>query len=1025
MNGTKPHDVDCAQLRGEQYTPVQTQSIQPALLTEAIITADDTQSREKLGEDVSAGNCSSSTASGPIRENPPQHEERAIDKPEHRKELPEGIGVPSAEMLLIHNSARFAEAQEVRSRVVENISPINEGVIRTKPETEPSHISAETSTSAKIEATRLPNEVAAHNKILHPKHAEASSVANEKFIGTPSDTLQSAYKKELAADSEIYSIPEFSFDAAELQLLPTSNNFPSTEARTLKPVEAGYMDMESNSDLPPSPVKMELQPQSVPLNDASKLSPTALQPQEHDGVRESEQIARVENLPIEGIGAEFELDSSPIHTTSDDTDDENYEMLDPAELSRRLIQEDGGSDDEGGGKAGQGAKSGPLRTLNEKPEEVVPKPNVTITSDMNILEAGIVETLVGNEISIAAIASGEHQVLDAGTILCLEDRSVIGQIAETFGPVQRPYYIVRFTNAAAISEAGISHRTKIFWVENYANRVFTQNLSVKGSDASNIHDEEVADAEIEFSDDEAEAEHKRRRKEAKQSTRGGRQASNDGISKAAQYGRVHNPRPDIGSSQIHDSSTMNYDDELYTPLTRPSDLNHAANQGEAPVEVLSTPYTAGRGSHPSRPQRNRGWDRGHRGQSRADHGRGARGGFDHRSHSGPAAHPRGNPFRPPTWSEGRTVGTGTPRYGPNFVQSTSLLSPVAPPLKSKAVQTPSSYSQAPMPLQSTAVQTPSTYSQVPMPLQSTAVQTPSIYSQAPLPEQAASAHTSGPYGHTAIPLQINSGPYPALFDPPPQQPSPVYPVGSYTQPYLPQQTAPGHSLYSQQSLPLQNVSNTSFGSYGQTHLPTHYPSQPYQLQSRTQSPYNSSQNTSQSPTSSMPFQYPRHLPASQSPTSSLPFQYPNSLPASQSPPNSLPLQYPSPLPPSIPPGAHINPAFFSAMNSRNSAFTQITPFPDPQMLQPEPQSQPLASSQALSPDRYSSPSNSAANLGIAAEVEETQRRLDVLKDLDRLTNYENPPGLDKAFQAVSGRLKELEALKNSGAPPPSEGGAII
>lgn len=1019
MHGTKPGDVDCAQLRGEQYTPVQTQSIQPALLAEAVITADDTQSQEKLGEDVSAGNCSSSTASGPIREHPPQHEERAIDKSEHRKELPEGIAVPSAEMLLIHSSARLAEAQEVRSRVVENISPINEGVIQTKPETEPSHISAETSTSAKIEATRLPNEAAAHNKILHPKHAENSSVANEKFKGTPSGTLQSAYKRELAADSEIYSIPEFSFDATEVQLLSHSNNFRSTEARTLKPVEAGYMDMESNSDLAPSPAKMELQPQSVPRNDTSKLSPTALQPQEHDGVRESEQIARVEILPTEGKGAEFELDSSPIHTTSDDTDDENYEMLDPAELSRRLIQEDGGSDDEGGGKAGQGAKSGPLRTLNEKPEEAVPKPNVTITSDMNILEAGIVETLVGNEISIAANASGEHQVLDAGTILCLEDRSVIGQIAETFGPVQRPYYIVRFTNAAAISEAGISHRTKIFWVENYANRVFTQNLSVKGSDASNIHDEEVADAEIEFSDDEAEAEHKRRLKEAKQSTRGGRQASNDGISKAAQYGRVHNPRPEISSSQIHDSSTMNYDDELYTPLPRPSNLTHAASQGEAPVEVLSTPYTAGRGSHPSRPQRNRGWDRGHRGQSRADHGRGARGGLDHRSHSGPAAHPRGNPFRPPTWSEGRTVGTGTPRYGPNFVQNSSLLSPVV------------------LPPHSTAVHTPSTYSKAPMPLQSTAVQTPSTYSQDPLPEQAASAHTSGPYGHTSIPLQVNSGPYPALFDPPPQQPSPVYPVGSYTQPYLPQQTAPGHSLYSQQSLPLQNVSNSSFGSYGQTHLPTHYPSQPYQLQSPTQSPYNSSHNTSQSPTSSMPFQYPRPPPASQ-PTTSLPFQYPSSLPASQSPPTSLPFQYPSPLPPSIPPGAHINPAFFSAMNSRNSAFTQIIPFPDPQMLQPEPQMsqpesqmlqpepqpQPLASSQALSPDRYSSPSNSAANL-VAAEVEETQRRLDVLKDLDRLTNYENPPGLDKAFQAVSDRLKELEALKNSGPPPPSEGGAII
>lgn len=996
MNENQPVDVDYA---GEPYKTVQTQSIQPALLAEAFITADDTQSRENLGEDVSAGNCSSSTASNPIREHPPQHEGRAIDKSEHRKEPPEGIGVPSAEMLPIHNSAQLTDVQEVRSRLVENLSPINEGVIQTKSETEPSHISAEPSTSAKIEAKRVPDEAAAHNKILHPKYAEASSIANENIMGTPSGavrspsiTSQSPYKRELGADSEMDSIPEFSVDAAELQLLTNSNNLRSTEARTLKPVEAGYMDMEFNSDLALFPVKMELQPQSVPLDDTTKISLTALQPQEHDGARVSEQSARVENLPIEGIGAEFELDSSPIHTTSDDTDDENYEMLDPAELSRRLIQEDGGSDDEGGGKVGQGAKSGPLRTLNEKPEEAVPKPNVTITDDMNILEAGIVETLVENEISIAANASGEHQVLDAGTILCLEDRSVIGQIAETFGPVQRPYYIVRFTNAAAISEAGISHRTKVFWVEKYANRVFTQNLSVKGSDASNIHDEEVADAEIEFSDDEAEAEHKRRLKEAKQSTRGGRQTSNDGIPKAAQYGRVHNPRQDIGPSQTQDSSTMNYDDELYTPLPRPSDLHHAASQGEAPVEVLSTPYTAGRGSHPSRPQRNRVWDRGYRGQSRADHGRGARGSFDHRSHSGPAAHLRGNPFRPPTWSEGRTVGTGTPRYGPNFVQNSSLYSPAA------------------------------------LPLQSTPVQTPSTYSQAPLPEQAASAHTSGPYAHTSMPLQINSGPYPALFDPqtsPPQQLSPVYPVGSFTQPYLPQQTAPGHSSYSQESLPLQNVSNWSFGSYGQTHLPTHYPSQPYQLQSPAQSPYTISHNTSQSPASSVPFQYPGPLPVSQSPTTSLPFQYPSSLTASQSPTTSLPFQYPSPLPPSIPPGAHINPAFFSTKNSRNSAFTQNTPFSAPQMLQPEPQPQPLASSQALSPDRYSSPSNSAANLDIAAEVEETQRRLDVLKDLDRLTNYENPPGLDKAFQALSDRLKELEALKNSGPPPPPEGGTIF
>lgn len=1001
MNGTKPADVEYAELCGAQY-----KSIQPALLAEVVVTTDGSQSQEKSGEEVSAGDCSSSTASAPIRENRLLHEERAIDNFEQRKAPPEGIGgVLSAEILPIHKFAQLADIQEVRSLAAERISVINEDFLQTKSETEPSHINAQSSASAKTQGNRLPNEATAGNKILHPKHVEASSFADEKFMGTTSGAersplinSQNTYREELDADFEIYSIPEFSADAAEPQLLPNTNKFRGTETKPLEPgVEVGDMDVEFNSDLAPSlglsPAQIELQTQSLPRDDTRRNPLTAWQPQEYDGARASEPGARAHNLPTGDLHAEFELDSPPIQTTSDDTDDENYEMLDPAELCRRLIQEDGGSDDEVRGKAGQGATSVPLRTLNEKPEEVVPKPDVTITDDMNILEAGIVETLVGNEISIAANTSGEHQVLDAGSILCLEDRSVIGQIAETFGPVQRPYYIVRFTNAAAISEVGISHRTKVFWVEKYANRIFTQNLSVKGSDASNIHDEEVADAEIEFSDDEAEAEHKRRVKEAKQSTRGGRQASNDGRSKAVQHGRIHNRGPDTGPTQSLDSSRMTYDDELYTPLPRPSDLHHATGGGEAPVEVLNTPYTAGRGSHPSRPQRNRGWDRGHRGHSRREHGPGGLGGFDHRSHSGPVAHSRGNPFRPPTWSEGRTVGTGTPRYGPNHVQTPSFYSPA-------------SLTQQPTPAP------------------------PSSYSQAPLPEQVALVHTSGSYAHASLPQQNNPGPYHALFNPqpsPPQQSSPGCPAGSYTQPFLPRQTTPGHSSYSQQSLPLLNVPNSSFGSSGQSHLPTHYPPQSYQLQSPAQSPY-TSHNTSQSPTTSIPFQYPSPLPASQSPTTSVPFQYPSplppSIPASQPPTTSVPFQYPSPLPPNIPPGAHVNPAFFSTKNTQNSAFTQNTPFPAPQPLQPEPQPQLLAPSQALSPDQYSSSSNPAANLDIDAEVEETQRRLGVLKELDRLTNYENPPGLDKAFQANFDKLQALEALKGSGPPPSQEGGAI-
>lgn len=68
----------------------------------------------------------------------------------------------------------------------------------------------------------------------------------------------------------------------------------------------------------------------------------------------------------------------------------------------------------------------------------------------------------------------------------------------------------------------------VFYSPDYANFVFTQTLKVKGTDASNLHDEEIGDDDKEFSDvlfllifnsvneqDDAELEHKRRKKMAK------------------------------------------------------------------------------------------------------------------------------------------------------------------------------------------------------------------------------------------------------------------------------------------------------------------------------------------------------------------------------------------------------------------------------------------------------------------------------------------------------------------------------
>ena len=289
---------------------------------------------------------------------------------------------------------------------------------------------------------------------------------------------------------------------------------------------------------------------------------------------------------------EFELDSSPIessldgssNSSSDDSSDDDYEMLDPAEQARRLMQEDGGSEDESGKK---GAINGPLRTLHERPDEVVEKPHMTLTADMKIEELGTVETLVENHVLVKAKTTGEYQVLETGSILCIQDRTVVGVVAETLGRVQQPLYSIRFTNANAIEQAGLSKGICIYYVPQFSTYVFTQTLkTVKGSDASNIYDEEVGDDELEFSDDEAEAEYKKGLKLRRQVRREGRGGVNNKFSRIPQSNKAEHMHQNDGSGiGKSEDISINYDDisvddDHYTPLARPSDLHEQMRQGE-------------------------------------------------------------------------------------------------------------------------------------------------------------------------------------------------------------------------------------------------------------------------------------------------------------------------------------------------------------------------------------------------------------------------------------------------------------
>lgn len=78
---------------------------------------------------------------------------------------------------------------------------------------------------------------------------------------------------------------------------------------------------------------------------------------------------------------------------------------------------------------------------------------------------------------------------------------------ETFGPVSRPFYSVRFNTAEEIDRERAKVGSRVFYVPSYNKSALVQVEELKKmkyTDASNAFDEEVEEHEREFSDDEEE-----------------------------------------------------------------------------------------------------------------------------------------------------------------------------------------------------------------------------------------------------------------------------------------------------------------------------------------------------------------------------------------------------------------------------------------------------------------------------------------------------------------------------------------
>lgn len=280
-----------------------------------------------------------------------------------------------------------------------------------------------------------------------------------------------------------------------------------------------------SSDVPPlSPrISIEVQPDdSVDSSDTEIASEDEIQadliPVNHEGELQGLQTMHVPMFPL--LYSAYQLYSPVSDSSSESESGSSVNDDDAKSISNHDLDEDDES----------GPTGVDFQTKNEINETDVIIPDISEVGPEEILEkVGEIMSVMVNLVIVRGEPSerankGSEQALDSDTLLVFEDRKVMGyvrivqsccgtllkemniQIYETFGPTSQPLYQVKFSNGYPLDPEKMRIARKVFHVPKRSHFVFLSQIKqMKGSDASNVHDEEPAEHELEFSDDEAEA----------------------------------------------------------------------------------------------------------------------------------------------------------------------------------------------------------------------------------------------------------------------------------------------------------------------------------------------------------------------------------------------------------------------------------------------------------------------------------------------------------------------------------------
>lgn len=244
----------------------------------------------------------------------------------------------------------------------------------------------------------------------------------------------------------------------------------------------------------------------------------------------------------------------------------------------------------------------------------------------------------------------QGQILDEGSLLCLNDRRVLGAIFETFGSVNAPFYSIRLppghqlvvktaTSDGAESDP-VQPGMQVFYspTPDFSGLLYTRDIrktQMKGSDASNLYDEEVGENEIEFSDDEQEVAYRRDLKQRKKERWAEKQQGGDNNAEF-EFDEDFDDAASVRSAahQSHDTAQAQDSEEEgaiveSTGHKRQHSNSTAAAQGPESKSARvdgNTRHARGRGG---RPERGHGRGRGGNASQGQPRGRGsARGGME-------------------------------------------------------------------------------------------------------------------------------------------------------------------------------------------------------------------------------------------------------------------------------------------------------------------------------------------------------------------------------------------------------------